>query len=266
MPVNRAAENALGTLGTVCWTVQLVPQIWKSWRTKSTDGLSHWLVLVWAVSAVPLGTYAIVQNLNIPLILQPQLFGTLALVSWGQCMYYDHRRPLRQCLIMVFSLYIVMAALETGFVFAVRPSYRRGEESGERGVQFFGILASVMIALALLPQYYEIYKHRAVVGISISFMSIDLLGGVFSDLSLVFKEKFDVIAAVTYSLVILMDGLVILAALILNPIAKRRARRRQEASMADTPIASETTVVVSGRGQEDGKAQPIGGADAEKAA
>jgi len=54
----------------------------------------------------------------------------------------------------------------------------------------------------LRPQYYEIYKHRAVVGISITFMAIDLLGGIFSDLSLVFKSKFDVIAAMAYSLVV----------------------------------------------------------------
>ena len=33
-------------LGTICWTVQLIPQVWKSWRAKSTEGLSHWLVYV----------------------------------------------------------------------------------------------------------------------------------------------------------------------------------------------------------------------------
>lgn len=52
------------------------------------------------------------------------------------------------------------------------------------------------------PQYYEIYLHGEVVGISILFIAIDCLGGVFSVLSLVFKEEFDVIAGVTYSLVI----------------------------------------------------------------
>ena len=30
--------------GTICWTAQLVPQIWKSFRSKSTEGLSDWLV------------------------------------------------------------------------------------------------------------------------------------------------------------------------------------------------------------------------------
>lgn len=52
------------------------------------------------------------------------------------------------------------------------------------------------------PQYYEIYKHREVVGISILFIIVDLLGGVFNDLSLAFKSEFDVIAGVTYSLVV----------------------------------------------------------------
>ena len=79
MPVNPTAENVLGTIGenffliwltrdmlpvskprrhlssrtyfdygtvvgTICWTVQLIPQVWKSWRTKSTDGLSEYLM------------------------------------------------------------------------------------------------------------------------------------------------------------------------------------------------------------------------------
>lgn len=71
------------------------------------------------------------------------------------------------------------AALETGFVYALRvsslphylhngrydnythlteygygiigqPAYREGKESAKRGVEFFGILSSIMISLALL--------------------------------------------------------------------------------------------------------------------
>jgi len=52
------------------------------------------------------------------------------------------------------------------------------------------------------PQYYEIYKHRAVLGISLPFMFIDILGGVFSILSLVFKRHLDVLAALAYALVV----------------------------------------------------------------
>lgn len=48
------------------------------------------------------------------------------------------------------------------------------------------------------PQFIEIYKRRQVTGISVTFLAIDICGAVFSLLSLIFKEKFDGIAALTY--------------------------------------------------------------------
>lgn len=55
------------------------------------------------------------------------------------------------------------------------------------------------------PQYYEIWKHGEVIGISLTFMVVDLLGGLFSDLSLAFKKDLDVIAAITYSIVVVSE-------------------------------------------------------------
>lgn len=77
---------------------------------------------------------------------------------------------------VLLGIMVTEAALETGFVYALRvcslppylhltnhtrltehahgllgqPAYREGKESAKRGVQFFGILSSVMISLALL--------------------------------------------------------------------------------------------------------------------
>ncbi|KAJ7210385.1 hypothetical protein GGX14DRAFT_450539 [Mycena pura] len=207
---NSVAENVLGTAGTctdtgtVCWTVQLIPQVWKSWRTKSTDGLSHWLVLMWGVSAAFLGSYAILLDLNIPLVVQPQLFGCLALVSWGQCQYYGERRTPRAASLMALGTMFLLGGFEAAMVFALRRPYGAGAgtEAGKRGVQFLGIASAVLISLALIPQYFEIWRLKEVAGISITFMLVDALGGVFSDLSLAFKQKFDVIAAVAYTLVV----------------------------------------------------------------
>ena len=110
----------------------------------------------------------------------------------------------------------------------VQPAYHAGNI---RPVQFFGIMSSILLSSALLyvpspfplpfspvppsrplkqtsrsnkhsPQYYEIYKYREVIGISVVFMAVDLMGGVFSLLSLAFKEHFDVIAAVAYGAVV----------------------------------------------------------------
>jgi hypothetical protein len=85
------------------------------------------------------------------------------------------------------------------FVLALRPMHDRGQHAP---AAVFGIVSSVTISVALFPQYWEIYKYREVVGISVLFMFIDMMGGVFNDLSLAFKEEFDVIAAVTYTIVI----------------------------------------------------------------
>ncbi|CAK5283385.1 unnamed protein product [Mycena citricolor] len=244
MPVNAAAENALGTIGTVCWTAQILPQVWKSWREKSTDGLSHWLVLLWGTASPFLGAYGLIQNLNIPLILQPQLFGFLSFVSWGQCLYYGAKKSVRTSCALALLAMLLCGGFEAAVVCTVRPIYqehlRTGAHPGvEAGVRFLGICSSVIIAGALIPQYVVIYRMQEVVGISLVFMAVDMLGGIFSDLSLVFKGGFDVVAGITYSVVVVMDGLVIVAALILNPrAAKRRSREKEMQSLASTQAST----------------------------
>lgn len=65
-----------------------------------------------------------------------------------------------------------------------------------------GIIATVLLSIGLLPQYWEIYKFKEVVGVSMTFLLIDILGGVFNNLSLAFKEKFDAVASLSFTLVI----------------------------------------------------------------
>lgn len=43
--VNPTLENVFGTIGAVLWTIQILPQIWKSYRSKNTEGLSGFLML-----------------------------------------------------------------------------------------------------------------------------------------------------------------------------------------------------------------------------
>ncbi|KAJ7119249.1 hypothetical protein C8R43DRAFT_933925 [Mycena crocata] len=243
MLVNSAAENAFGTLGTICWTVHLLPQIWKTWREKSTKGLSPWLMLTWGTAGGVLGAYAIILNLNIPLIAQPQLFGTLCLISWGQCQYYGNNRSRNTAIGMTVGVMALVGGLEAMTVFVTRPPYLAGTRPSARAVQFLGILSSLMISLALLPQYVEIWRLREVLGISLIFMAVDMLGGVFSDLSLAFKDKFDIVASITYTLVVILDGVVVVAALILNPRAKRRRLLEDQAATVSpaTEPPSETT-------------------------
>ena len=69
-----------------------------------------------------MGVYAIVQDLNVPLILQPQLFGALCLLSWAQCQFYGARRPLHVCVALYVGCLCVLAGFQVGVVYAVRVS------------------------------------------------------------------------------------------------------------------------------------------------
>ena len=42
------ASNVLGTIGTVLWCIQLIPQIWYNWKQKKTDGLPPSMMFLWA--------------------------------------------------------------------------------------------------------------------------------------------------------------------------------------------------------------------------
>lgn len=89
----------LGTIGTVFWSVQLIPQIYHSYRTKSTEGVPAIMMFLWATCGVPFGAYAIIQNFNIPLQVQPQIFCVFSMISWAQCMVYSRYvvKPVTRC-------------------------------------------------------------------------------------------------------------------------------------------------------------------------
>ena len=182
----------LGTIGTVLWSFQLVPQIIKSYRAKDTDGLSAYLLLIWVAGSIPQGTYLVVQNINIPLIVQPQLFSTFAIIAMAQCWRYSHGLSAQKCVVGALATGIIAGGLEAAFYFLCRLGEQRGTSAWTKTM---GITGAVLIVVGLVPQFYEIWKWKEVKGISLLFLAIDCAGGVFSLLSLVFKESFDGIAA-----------------------------------------------------------------------
>ncbi|KAG6889079.1 hypothetical protein C0995_003932 [Termitomyces sp. Mi166 len=162
------------------------------------------------------------------------VLGTIALLKFAMgCLCYGKGKMPLVAALVTGSVILVIGGLEAGIVFVVRPSMNR------RAIDFFGIFASVIIACGLLPQYYEIIKHREVIGISISFITIDWLGAVFSVFALFFRAKFDVAAGVAYSLVIVMDGVIILAAIVLNPLARRRRKQEAEDRSVPSPVMTQ---------------------------
>lgn len=116
------AATVLGTIGTVLWCIQLVPQIWTNWRTKSTDGLPGSMMFLWAMCGVPFGAYSIIQNFNVPIQVQPQCFMTLCLISWAQVLVYGRGwRPWTAALLGV-AVGAACAGVEAALILTIRVS------------------------------------------------------------------------------------------------------------------------------------------------
>ncbi|CAF1226016.1 unnamed protein product [Rotaria sordida] len=71
--------------------------------------------------------------------------------------------------------------MQVGCVYALRAGFRNGVTWP---VKMFGIIATILLGGALFPQFWEIFKRKEVVGLSITFIIVDMLGGVFSAASL----------------------------------------------------------------------------------
>ncbi|KAL9004264.1 MAG: hypothetical protein Q9188_002899 [Gyalolechia gomerana] len=183
------AANVLGTIGTIFWCIQLLPQIWYNWKTKKTEGLPGLMMFIWAVSAVPFGVYAIVQKFNIPIQIQPQMFCVLALVSWAQILIYNNAWPTWKASLLASGIGAAFGGLQALLVLTLRGPYSRGIEWP---MTLVGVLSAICLAGGLIPPYFEIAKRSGRV------VGINWLGAFFSLMALVAQHTFDVLGGVQY--------------------------------------------------------------------
>ncbi|CAK7237708.1 hypothetical protein SBRCBS47491_010093 [Sporothrix bragantina] len=201
------AATVLGLIGTVFWSIQLIPQIWKSYRSKSTEGLPSTMMLLWGMSGLPFGAYAILQNFNIPLQIQPQFFALFCLTSWAQVKHYSDKWHTTKAALALAGLLVIVAGFQLLFVFVCRGPYVADNAAAAGFVRFLGIVACIMIIVGYVPIPPELLLRRGrVVGISLLFLSVDWLGAAFSLCSLVMQESFDITFGILYGLVVLIEG------------------------------------------------------------
>ncbi|KFY50650.1 hypothetical protein V495_00137 [Pseudogymnoascus sp. VKM F-4514 (FW-929)] len=183
--------------------IMLIPQIWSNWKTKDTNGLPPTMVFLWAIAAVPFGTYAIVQQFNTPLQIQPQLLCTLSLISWVQILVYGNGWSWFKASIYGITTAAIFGGAQAVLILTLRPLYNRGINYP---MIIVGVIASILVAVGLLPPYYEMWKRRGrVVGISLWFIFIDLMGAFFSLMALVAQHEFDILGGVLYIAVIILE-------------------------------------------------------------
>lgn len=190
------------------------------------------MMFIWFLSGVFLGAYNVKQQLSIALQVQPQCFCVLAAIATAQSLRYDQGRGRVLCIVGCVVACVLAGAVEVGFYYAAKA------DSSNRFTTALGALAAMLIVLGLLPQYWEVYQYRAVIGISLLFLLVDLLGGLFSVLSLIWTAgDFDTVASISYAAVVVLE----LGIFALVPILNPRYHRAQEQKALEAQC--ETTAI-----------------------
>ncbi|SCU87400.1 LAFA_0E06502g1_1 [Lachancea sp. 'fantastica'] len=197
--ISEKAATALATIGTVCWCVQLIPQIIFNYRRKDCEGLPPLMMLMWVASGIPFAIYFMVIKGNIILQIQPHLFMLFCGVSYVQSLYYPPVQwERRKIVATLLTLIAVDVGMEIGFTLWLRPVYAHGTKWP---ALIFGIIASVLLALGLIPPYLELAKRKGrVVGINFVFLAIDSAGAWLSIASVIVGNM-DILSIVLYGIV-----------------------------------------------------------------
>ncbi|TID16229.1 hypothetical protein CANINC_004228 [Pichia inconspicua] len=135
--------------------------------------------------------------------IQPHLFGTLCSIAWIQSMYYPpNSYPKRKIIFFAVVFYGIWIAIECGFAIWLRIVYAKGTKWPDL---IFGIISSILLAVGLLPPYYELSKRQGrVVGINFIFLAMDSSGAIFSLASLSIGE-IDIMGMVLYAIVLTLE-------------------------------------------------------------
>jgi len=204
MASESVVANVLGTIGTVCWCIQMIPQIIQNYRKKNCEGLQPLMLFLWTASGVPFSIFFVARDASIPIQIQPQCFTFLCLVTWAQTLHYPPVSQSKKKTVLYVGGFILAAtALEVGFIVPLKKVTAQGTMWP---TLIFGIIASVLLAIGLLPPYFELAKRKGcVVGISFIFLTLDFSGALFSALSVACSKEVDVLGIVLYCIVGFME-------------------------------------------------------------
>ncbi|KAK7529516.1 PQ loop repeat-domain-containing protein [Phyllosticta citribraziliensis] len=253
-----AAANVLGTIGAVCWSIQLIPQIIINYRRHHAIGLQPGMMVLWAWAGVPLGAYNIVRNFNVALQVQPQILTALSLLTWGQCVYYQKKKSLYETTLLALPLALIMGGTQAAIILLLRHYISSSTLAHTNPIHAttqtwplptLAALSALLLALGVGRHYIDIYQHRSVRGISFLFVGIDAAGDVFSALSIVFQSEVDVIGIVAYALefVLWMGVFACGVAFNLRPWLRRKCRRGEHDEGCDLGFGERTgSAVASG--------------------
>ena len=230
----RALKETFGSIGLFLFCVTLLPQIYKNWRRKSTEGVSESFILALFTSTVCYAVYVIVQRLAIPVLLDPECYIAASLVIWTQFFYYKRNWSVIACIGQLLVSVAICAGLQAGLIFLLQLSRDHGYVFP---IYLTGILQPVIDIFSFIPQYRDLLRRgQDPDGLSMGTMWLMIVASMAYIVSLEMHNNMDWVACVGY--LVLIVGF---AGLIAVCWFLRRKKRKEEERLRKRD--SEATVI-----------------------
>jgi len=205
MSDSSGTATALATIGTVCWCIQLIPQVIRNWYVRDCEGVPPLMLFLFAASGVPFAIYFVDQTANTAIMVQPFLFTFFSLCGFWQSLYYPPVSLTFWMSTLILAVVVaVSVGIEAGCIVPLRNLYNDGTTWPNL---IPGIIAAVLLAAGLLPPYWELFKRQGcVIGINFLFLILDSSGAVFSTASVAVEPgDTDILGLVLYIVVFVLE-------------------------------------------------------------
>ncbi|KAI4235129.1 MAG: hypothetical protein LQ352_008125 [Teloschistes flavicans] len=191
--------NALGTIGTTLWCIQLVPQIWRNYSTKSTQG---------------------------DMLVEESSFADPS-SKWRTT----------TTILVLLVLIALFAGIQLLLIFLIRPAYHRGTSWPVTLVGV--LAAVLLITGYIPVPFEIQKRRGRVIGIDFGFLTIDWLGAFFSLMAIATQNTVDVLGVVMYTVCATIEaGIFISHAIwLLRTRGIRRRAKAAETTWEDFPEA-----------------------------
>lgn len=171
---NSIASFVFGVLSIIFYSVVYYPQFYVIYKTKKTDGISIWMLLVWGQADFLSLVGVIVLNLELSLIIIGWYHAFIGFLMTLYTLYYEKGDKVKKY-IAVGLYYGINISVSLYLTIVFLYNYEAGT--------VLGWASSIFYVIGRLPQLYLNYRRKTTEGLSMLMYVFTILGNTFYLLS-----------------------------------------------------------------------------------
>lgn len=164
---NSIASFAFGILSIIFYSVVYYPQFYLIYKTKKTDGISIWMLLVWGQADFMSLVGTVILNLELSLIIIGWYHAVVGLLMTVYALLYEKDNKLVKYT-SVAVYYIINVSVCVYLTATMIYNFEAGTT--------IGWVSSVLYIIGRFPQLYLNYRRKSTEGLSILMYIFTILG------------------------------------------------------------------------------------------